>query len=57
MHLYGNEFQFIIYQDTVEVDLISGKGADITVANEKKQLSHQNPKQMWTYKWVFLKNL
>ncbi|MDB1103014.1 MULTISPECIES: hypothetical protein [Lentilactobacillus] len=50
MHLYGNEFQFIIYQDTVEVDLISGKGADITVANEKKQLSHQNPKQMWTYK-------
>ncbi|PAK68685.1 glycosyl hydrolase family 65 protein, partial [Staphylococcus haemolyticus] len=49
VHLYGNEFKFSVYQDSVEAELLSGKGADISVYDDKKHLTPKHAKETWHY--------
>ncbi|MCT3553247.1 glycoside hydrolase family 65 protein [Lentilactobacillus buchneri] len=49
VHLYGNEFKFTIYQDSVEVELLSGEGTDITVYSHRKHLTPDNNRETWQY--------
>lgn len=49
VHLYGDEFKFTIYQDSVAVELMNGEGADITVYKQQKNLTPENPRETWKY--------
>ncbi|WP_243674092.1 glycosyl hydrolase family 65 protein [Lentilactobacillus kisonensis] len=49
LQLHHCELLFTIYQDQVEVELMSGKGMALSVYNKKIKVTPEDPKQICQY--------
>lgn len=49
LQLHHNELLFTIYQDQVEVELMSGKGMALSVYNKKVKVTPEDPKKVAPY--------
>lgn len=49
LRLHGNECLFTIYQDEVQIELMSGKGIEVYVYNKRVKVEPENSKMVCEY--------